>query len=514
MGSIGKVFRGTSAAVPMTRSAFAFMLTLLLSSMSASVHAQTATEPVVDPHPGATTLPPGTIATITQPPGLNSRIGPGATPRGVAFPVAGQLLQGTRWRATQSTPATKAPTCSRGWVQLLSLEAAQDVVPGNRDVWICRGDGAATYAALTMAPDAAANALAAAAPAAAAPAATAPATKIPTPASPPSAPGAIIADATGADSVTLNWNPAADASRSGVAGYRIERCAGAGCTDFREIGTTPRPPFADTRVSPQTTYAYRIRAYDVAGNNSAYAAAGQATTQPPLQSLPDLAIADLKVPATGSVGAAFEATAMVINRGATASAAYRLAFYFTDDRVTTFSGTYCNMPALPSGASGPCRGTVAIPASLAPGSYWIVAYADDLNNVAEKDKTNNSAGMRIMLAAATVALAPTMSVPTGLAASTSGASSIRLAWTAPPRGQPVPDGYKIERCTGSGCTMFTQVATSASPAHVDNGLVAGTTYVYRVRAFDNKGNSSNYSNVVTAVLRPVAGTLNFDRMTQ
>ena len=317
-----------------------------------------------------------------------------------------------------------------------------------------------------------------------------------------------------ADSVTLNWNPAPDASRSGIAGYRVERCAGANCTDFREIGTTPRPPFTDTSLAPQTTYAYRIRAYDVAGNNSAYAATAQATTQPPLQSLPDLAIAELKVPATGTIGSAFEALATVTNRGVTPSTAYRLAFYFTDDRVTTFSGTYCDMPALPAGASGPCRGNVAIPVSLSPGTYWIVAYADDLNTVPEKDKTNNSGGVRIMLAAAPTTIPPTMPVPTGLAASVAGASSIRLAWTAPPRGQPVPDGYKIERCVGAGCTAFTQLATSTTNSHADNGLVAGTTYIYRVRAFDNKGNSSNYSTPVPLVMRPVAGTLNFDRATQ
>ena len=521
-----EVFEGRARVVAAFASRLVLAFVLVLAFASAASHAQAAaTDPVVDPYPGATMLPPGTLATIAQPPGLNSRIGPGATPRGVAFPVAGQLLQGTRWRATQSAPGTKAPTCSRGWVQLFSLETGQDVVPGNRDVWICRGDGAATYAALTMEPGAATNALPAPAPAPAPglapgptptpPAATGAASSRPSvPMTPPNPPGSIIAGATGADSVTLNWNPAADASRSGIAGYRIERCTGANCTDFREIGTTPRPPFADARLAPQTTYAYRIRAYDVTGNNSAYAATAQATTQPPLQSLPDLAIADLKVPATGTIGAAFEAIATVTNRGVTASAAYRLAFYFTDDRVTTFSGTYCDMPALPPGASGPCRGTVAIPVSLSPGSYWIVAFADDLNSVPEKDKTNNSAGIRIMLAAAPVAATPTLPVPSGLAVSMSGASSIQLAWTAPPRGQVAPDGYKIERCIGSGCATFTQLATSTTSAHVDTGLVAGTTYVYRIRAFDNKGNSSNYSNSVTAVMRPVTGTMNLERSTQ
>ena len=65
----------------------ALTVTVLLALGSAPLCAQSAKESVVDTYPGATMFPPGTIATITQPPGLNSRIGPGATPRGIAFPV-------------------------------------------------------------------------------------------------------------------------------------------------------------------------------------------------------------------------------------------------------------------------------------------------------------------------------------------------------------------------------------------------------------------------------------------
>ena len=492
------------------------MAVIALFAATAPCHAQT--EPVIDPYPGATMLAPGTIATIVQPPAINSRIGPGATPRGIAFPVAGQLLQGTRWRATQSAPATRSPNCSRGWVQVFSIEPGQEVLPGNRDVWICRGDGNVTYAMVSAASDAAsapAPSAPAPAPAQASPAPPASATPQassppPVPAGrtadtvPPSTPATIIAGATGPDAITLNWNPSSDTGGSGMSGYRIERCTGAGCIDFREIASTPRPPYTDAKLSQHTTYAYRIRAVDNAGNLSAYSNATLATTQPSQQMLPDLAISDLKVPQTAVVGGAMEATAMVTNKGATAAGAYRVAFYFTDDRNTTFSGTYCDMPALPAGASGPCRGNVAIPGSLVAGTYWIVAWADDLGRVPEKDETNNSGGIRIALTAAPAAVTPTMPVPSGLTANVASGGTVRLAWNAPPRGAPAPAGYKIERCTGSGCTGFVQVATATSNTHTDPGLESGTAYVYRVRAFDAGGNSSNYSNTATAVLRPVA----------
>ena len=51
---------------------------------------------------------------------------------------------------------------------------------------------------------------------------------------PPSAPGTLTATAVGAGEINLSWGAATD--NVGVTGYRIERCQGAGCTSFAQIG--------------------------------------------------------------------------------------------------------------------------------------------------------------------------------------------------------------------------------------------------------------------------------------
>ena len=450
--------------------------------------------PVADSYPGATMLPPGSVATIAQPPGINSRIGPGATPRGIAYAVAGQLLQGMKFRATQSAPATGNPACSRGWVQVFALETGQPVVGNDRAVWICRGDGAMTYATVSSS--------------ASSPASLPITGQQDTIA--PTTPVAIVVSPSGASTVNLNWNPATDSGGSGLAGYKIERCAGPSCGDFREIASPAMPPYADNGLNPGTTYLYRIRAYDNAGNLGGYTGVALATTQPPAAALPDLVITELKAPASGVIGGNVNVSAIATNKGATATGPYRLAFYFSNDQsATTFSGTYCEMAPLAAGGTWPCNGTVALPSTLAAGNYWLVAFADDLGHVAEKDKSNNTGAVRIALTAAAEPApapppAPVVANPSALTASLGGPAAMRLGWTAPATGGSALSGYKIERCAGSGCADFVQIATSTSASHTDSGLVAGTNYTYRVRAYDSAGNSSNYSNTASASTTPVA----------
>ena len=58
--------------------------------------------------------------------------------------------------------------------------------------------------------------------------------------------------------------------------------------------------------------------------------------------------------------------------------------------------------------------------------------------------------------------------------------------------------YEVERCQGAGCTTFAQVTTTTVPTFADTGLVATTSYQYRVRAADAAANQSGYSNTATA----------------
>jgi len=64
-------------------------------------------------------------------------------------------------------------------------------------------------------------------------------------------------------------------------------------------------------------------------------------------------------------------------------------------------------------------------------------------------------------------------------------------------------GFKIERCQGTGCSNFTQIAQVGANVTTYNntGLSAGVSYSYRVRAYNAAGNSA-YSNTATATPSP------------
>ncbi len=90
---------------------------------------------------------------------------------------------------------------------------------------------------------------------------------------------------------------------------------------------------------------------------------------------------------------------------------------------------------------------------------------------------------------------PPPAAPTDLAAEAISSSQINLTWTD---NDTTEQGFRIERCTGDGCTEFLQVATVEAnvTSYADTGLSASTSYSYRVRAYNAAG--SVPSNIVSA----------------
>jgi len=95
------------------------------------------------------------------------------------------------------------------------------------------------------------------------------------------------------------------------------------------------------------------------------------------------------------------------------------------------------------------------------------------------------------------------SMPTNLFATAASASQINLSWSASTDNVAVT-GYKIFRCQGSGCTPTAQITTTATNSYQNTGLAAGTTYVYKVSAYDAAGNNSSQSASASAATK--AGT--------
>ena len=95
--------------------------------------------------------------------------------------------------------------------------------------------------------------------------------------------------------------------------------------------------------------------------------------------------------------------------------------------------------------------------------------------------------------------------PSGLVATAVSSSQINLAWTDNATDE---SGFKIERCTGSACVNFAQIAQVGAnvTGYSDAGLAAATTYTYRVRAF-NAGGNSNFSNNAQATTAPAPASI-------
>jgi hypothetical protein len=113
-------------------------------------------------------------------------------------------------------------------------------------------------------------------------------------------------------------------------------------------------------------------------------------------------------------------------------------------------------------------------------------------------------------------VAPTPSAPGTLTATAVSASEVDLSWGAAAANQPIT-GYQVERCQGTGCTNFAQIAAPSGTTYKDTGLNANTSYSYRVRASDAAG-VGPYSNTATAytglAVSPRATDLTFTRTQQ
>jgi chitodextrinase len=99
---------------------------------------------------------------------------------------------------------------------------------------------------------------------------------------PPSATGPMTAMANGSNEIDLAWGAATD--NVAVTGYRVDRCQGAGCTNFSHL-VQIQPPvlnYSDVGLTAGTTYRYQVRAMDGAGNLGPVSAPATATTGAPV----------------------------------------------------------------------------------------------------------------------------------------------------------------------------------------------------------------------------------------
>jgi len=219
-----------------------------------------------------------------------------------------------------------------------------------------------------------------------------------------------------------------------------------------------------------TSYRYRVRATDAAGNRSTNSNTASATTL------------DMTPPTDPSNLTASAVSGTQINLVWSTS---------TDNvRVTGYQVERCQGAGCSSFAQiASVTGTTYNNTGLSGGTSY--SY-----RVRATDAAANLSGYSNTASAATTDTSPP-TAPSNLTASAESETQINLAWSASTDNVGVT-GYQVERCQGAGCTSFAQIASVTGTTYNNTGLSARTSYSYRVRATDAVGNLSAYSSTASA----------------
>ena len=274
---------------------------------------------------------------------------------------------------------------------------------------------------------------------------------------PPLPPSNLVVTALSSSAIGLSWEDNADNETN----FQIERKTGGGAFSAIATVNVNTTSYTDSGLEANTSYSYRVRAQNAAGN-SGYTNTATATT-------------DNTVPSKPSGLSASPSSSSVIQLTWIDNSGNETSF-----RVERKSG------------SGAFReiGTVGVNTT----SYTDSGLA--ANTVySYRVRAQNTAGSSGYTNTATARTNDTQpNVPSGLSASPSSSSVIQLAWTDNSGNE---TSFRVERKTGSGA--FSEIGTvgANTPSYTDSGLAANTAYSYRVRAQNAAGNSS-YSNTATA----------------
>jgi fibronectin type 3 domain-containing protein len=259
-------------------------------------------------------------------------------------------------------------------------------------------------------------------------------------------------------SINLSWNAAVLAT-----GYRIYR-AGSNDGIFTPVGTSTTTSYNNIGLTASTTYYYKVAAYNTYGE-SASSSTISAVTKP-------------AAPSGVTAKAVTESSITVSWNSVSGAESYRVY------RSTTSTGTYTQIgtsEASPYTDTGLTVSTTYY--------YKVSAY----NSSGESSQSS--------YISATIILSPDNFSPSSVTT-----TGITLSWSAISG----VSGYRIYRSTESTGT-YTSIGTSTTASYNNTGLTAGTTYYYKIAAYDtsSEGLLSDYISVTTIPLSPTGVTANF-----
>ena len=263
--------------------------------------------------------------------------------------------------------------------------------------------------------------------------------------------------------------------------YQIYRCAGADCTDFVEIGSSPanNTSYLDPFLAPATTYRYQVRAKRMDLLSAPSNIATFTTLAPP--TAPTMLAAEINL-ATGN------AITLTWVDNASNEAGFTIYRCQLAD-CTNFVETWTTL----------ADAVQYQPAAEAVGTVYRF-YVQAFNDAGDSAPSN----------IATVTTFSPPAAPSNLTAQPDallGSSQINLSWSD---NAPDERHFRLLRCQGAACTNFAVLAATDAnvTTYQDQNLSPATTYRYRVLAYNLIGDSAPTAivNATTVDVPPRAPT--------
>lgn len=280
------------------------------------------------------------------------------------------------------------------------------------------------------------------------------------------APTALQALALSDTKIQLSWQDQATTE----SGFQLERCIGDGCTNFVLVATVKANVVQYTNPKlGAAIYCYRVRAYN-ASTTSAYSTVACTPTLPTAPKLSSLTtISERQITLRWSDRSAHE-TGFAIERCQASQCTNFAPIATVAANETSYQDT-----------------------TLVADSYYRY-----------RVRAYNSGGNSAYSALLGRRTGP--NPPGNLSATVTAPTQITLRWLD---GSTTESGFRIERCTGTTCNTFTQIATvKANITQYDNKkLTPNTTYCYRIYSYTTDGPSSYTLPVCTVTPVSAAGQL-------
>ena len=306
----------------------------------------------------------------------------------------------------------------------------------------------------------------------------------------PTAPTNLAATASGATQVNLSWGAASEAGGA-VTGYLIERCQGAGCTSFTQVGTAGGLSYSDSGLANATSYSYRVRATDAASHPGPYSNNATATTATASPSAPT----SLAVTAGGT-------TQLNLSWGAASESGGSIAGYL----IERCQGAGCSSFVQVAGPVSALTYSNAGLSNTTSYSYRVRA----------RDGAGTMGPYSNIATGTTPSAAP--SAPSGLAAVAAGSTQVNLSWGAASEAggshQPVPDralpGLRLQRLRTGRCLEHPRLESTAGlPARLPTAIGCARRTAWRswgrIRTLSTASTAAAVISAPTAPTASAAG---------